>query len=192
VCWNSSAYETTDALSLLDGLVDIWLPDLKTLNSQTAASLFAAKNYPDIAKESIRYMLKKSPLALTADGKMTRGVIVRHLFLPGMLEDTICVLDWLKKNADGKAVISLMSQYTPIPFAENEARSRQKALSAFDNRLVSREEFEDLQDLLELYQFEHVFYQELTQDTEWLPDFERTQPFSAQLAKPVWHWKNTH
>jgi putative pyruvate formate lyase activating enzyme len=176
---------------MLDGLVNIWLPDLKTLNPKTAASLFAAEDYPDVAKKAIRYMLKKSLLEITADGKMTRGVIIRHLFLPGMLEDTIRVLDWLKKNADGKAVISLMSQYTPIPFPVSEAQSRGKALSVFNNRLVSREEFGDLQDLLELYQFEHVFYQELTQDTEWLPDFTHIQPFSAKLAKPVWHWRDS-
>jgi putative pyruvate formate lyase activating enzyme len=188
VCWNSSAYETPAALSMLDGLVDIWLPDLKTLNPKTAASLFAAEDYPDAAKDAIRYMLKKSPLMLTHGGKMTSGVIVRHLFLPGMLEDTVHVLGWLKKNADGKAIISLMSQYTPIPFPAVEAQNRQKALSVFDNRLVTRGEFGDLQDLLEIYQFRHVFYQELTRDTEWLPDFERAQPFSAELAKPVWHW----
>jgi putative pyruvate formate lyase activating enzyme len=188
VCWNSSAYETPEALSLRDGLVDIWLPDLKTLNKKMSASLFAAENYPGVAKEAIRYMLKKAPLVFDSDGKMTGGVIIRHLFLPGTLDDTIRVLDWLKKNADGKAIISLMSQYTPIPFTENETRNRQKALSAFENRLVSPEEFGDLQDLLEVYQFENLYYQELTQDTDWLPDFKNEQPFSNALAKPVWHW----
>jgi putative pyruvate formate lyase activating enzyme len=188
VCWNSSAYETPEALSLRDGLVDIWLPDLKTLNKKMSASLFAAENYPGVAKEAIRYMLKKAPLTFDSDGKMTGGVIIRHLFLPGTLDDTIRVLDWLKKNADGKAIISLMSQYTPIPFTECETRNRQKALSTFENRLVSPEEFDDLQDLLEVYQFEHLYYQELTQDTDWLPDFKNEQPFSNALAKPVWHW----
>jgi putative pyruvate formate lyase activating enzyme len=190
VCWNSSAYETPEALSLLDGLVDIWLPDLKTLNPRMSAALFAAADYPAVAKEAVRFMLEKAPLRLTEDGRLQQGVIIRHLFLPGALEDTIKALDWLKKNADGKAIISLMSQYTPIPFAP-DGQARRPAQAAFENRLVSREEFADLQDLLEAYGFEYLYYQELTPDTDWLPDFERPQPFSNALAKPVWHWRES-
>jgi putative pyruvate formate lyase activating enzyme len=190
VCWNSSAYETTGALGLLDGLVDIWLPDLKTLNPGMAAALFGAEDYPQAAAEVIRFMIGKAPLSYSTRGTMTSGVIIRHLFLPPALEDTIRVLDWLKKYADGKAVISLMSQYTPIPFSPVEAKQREQALAAFENRLVSPEEFKALRDLLDAYRFTRLYYQELTQDTDWLPDFEKPQPFSNALAKPVWHWKS--
>ena len=124
--------------------------------------------------------------------KMMQGVIIRHLFLPGRFEDTALALEWLKENADGKAVISLMSQYTPVPFDEDETQlgRRKEALSVIENRLVSQQEDEDLRDIIDAYDFEYLFYQDLCQDTEWLPDFKRTQPFSNLLAKPVWHWKN--
>lgn len=121
---------------------------------------------------------------------MTQGVIIRHLFLPGRFEDTAMTLQWLKENADEKAVISLMSQYTPVPFDEDEKEleRRRKALEVIENRLVSEEEDEDLRDIIEAYDFSFLYYQDLCQDTEWLPDFKRLQPFSNALAKPVWHW----
>ena len=127
----------------------------------------------------------------TVKEKMTQGVIVRHLFLPGRFEETADTLVWLKENADSKACISLMSQYTPVPFAEDEKRlqRRKNALQAIENRLVNRSEDEDLRDLIEAFDFDVLFYQELSDDTSWLPDFSRPQPFSNKLAVPVWHWK---
>lgn len=202
-CWNSSGYESVESLELLKGLVTIWLPDLKTLNSDVSKKLFAAEDYPDTASKAIIWMIKNNPLKIeeykgidretgkeTVKEKMLQGVIIRHLFLPGRFEDTAITLDWLKNNADGKAVISLMSQYTPVPFDEDETalEQRKKALSVIENRLVSEEEDEDLRDIIEAYDFDFLFYQDLCQDTEWLPDFNRVQPFSNALAKPVWHW----
>lgn len=202
-CWNSSAYETVESLELLKGLVTIWLPDLKTLNSSVSKNLFAAEDYPQVATEAIRWMIKNNPLVIeehkgidretkkeTVKEKMMQGVIIRHLFLPGRFEDTALTLEWLKENADTKAVISLMSQYTPVPFDEDQESldRRKKALSVIENRLVSEEEDQDLRDIIEAYDFDFLFYQDLCQDTEWLPDFNREQPFSNALAKPVWHW----
>ena len=119
-----------------------------------------------------------------------QGVIIRHLFMPGKFSETADVLGWLKENADGRAIISLMNQYTPVPFSEDagQLESRKKSLSAIENRLVTPQEDSDLQDLIEAFDFEMLFYQELTDDTSWLPDFTRTQPFSNKLAKPSWHW----
>ena len=185
-CWNSSGYEKVESLELLKGLVTIWLPDLKTLSSPLAKQLFAAENYPDTAKKAISWMIKNSPMEITEvnkDGitkeKMQSGVIIRHLFLPGRFEETAETLAWLKENADSRACISLMSQYTPVPFKgpQKELEQRAKALNSIENRLVSQSEDQDLQDLIEAYDFEYLFYQELTSDTDWLPDFSRTQPF---------------
>ncbi|MBP5403304.1 MAG: radical SAM protein [Treponema sp.] len=204
-CWNSSAYESVETLELLKGLVTIWLPDLKTLNSDLSEKLFAAKDYPSVAKEAICWMIKNNPLEIeTVSGidrhtgekilkeKITGGVIVRHLFLPGRFEDTAETLGWLKENADKKAVISLMSQYTPVQFDEDKEKlsKRQKSLEIIENRLVTQQEDGDLRDLIDAYDFEYLFYQDLCQDTEWLPDFKRIQPFSNALAKPIWHWTN--
>ena len=203
VCWNSSGYDSVESLKLLEGLVTIWLPDLKTLSPELSKSLCAAEDYPEKAKEALSWMISHNPLKLTSvkkeiDGKLVekdkilQGVIVRHLFLPGRFFETADVLEWLKQNADKKAIISLMSQYTPVPFKDSkeELARRQKSLSAIENRLVSETEDKDLRDLIEAYDFDYLFYQDLCTDTEWLPDFEKTQPFSYKLAKPVWHWRH--
>jgi len=209
-CWNSSAYESVEMLELLKGLVTIWLPDLKTLDSDFSKKLFSAPDYPETAKKAIEWMITNNPLEIeekewfegaksaewAEDGenrdKMTSGVIIRHLFMPGRFNDTAEVLGWLKENADGKAITSLMNQYTPVPFNEEKEQQsrREKALCEIENRLVNEQEFEDIQDLLEAYDFEYLFYQELTDDTSWLPDFNKPQPFSNKLATPVWHYKN--
>lgn len=186
--WNSSAYESVESLEMLKGLVDIWLPDLKTLNPIMSKELFDAEDYPSVAKKAIRWMISTSPMNIKevkkngeTKEKMSSGVIIRHLFLPGRLSDTETTLEWLKKFADGKSCISLMSQYTPIPSAPS--------ISAFQNRLVNEDEDKILRDRISEYDFEYLFYQELSNDTSWLPDFDRTQPFSNSLATPVWHWK---
>ena len=201
VCWNSSGYDSVESLKMLEGLVTIWLPDLKTLSPRLSKSLCDAEDYPARAKEAIKWMISHNPLNLTTvkkeiDGKMLekdkilQGVIVRHLFLPGKFFETADVLQWLKENADGRAIISLMSQYTPVPFKDSEENlaKRKKALSSIENRLVNENEDRDLRDLIEAYDFDYLFYQDLCADTEWLPDFEKKQPFSYKLAKPVWHW----
>ncbi|MBO6218766.1 MAG: radical SAM protein [Treponema sp.] len=201
ICWNSSGYDSVESLKMLEGLVTIWLPDLKTLSPQLSKSLCAAEDYPARAKEALKWMISHNPLKLTTvkkeiDGKLVekdkilQGVIVRHLFLPGKFFETADVLQWLKENADGKAIISLMSQYTPVPFKDSEENlaKRKKALSSIENRLVNENEDRDLRDLIEAYDFDYLFYQDLCADTEWLPDFEKKQPFSYALARPVWHW----
>lgn len=209
-CWNSSAFENVEMLELLRPFVKIWLPDFKTLDKNLAEKLFATSQYPQAAEKAILWMIKNFPLQTAekkaendytdANGqkiqkgeireKMIQGVIVRHLFMPGKFMETANVLEWLKKHADKKAIISLMNQYTPVPFKENKQKSeqRKKALSEIENRLVNKQEDEDLQDLIEAYDFETLFYQELTDDTSWLPDFAKRQPFGNRLARPVWHW----
>lgn len=206
-CWNSSAYETVEMLELLKGLVTIWLPDLKTLNNKLSKELFAAPDYGEVASRAIKWMIDNNPLDIVEipeppnakpaewaepgqpRDKMLQGVIVRHLFLPGRFEETAEVLGWLKDNADGRACISLMNQYTPVPFDEEKQRleKRQKSLATIENRLVTAQEDADIQDLIEAFDFDYLFYQELTDDTSWLPDFRRPQPFSNKLATPIWH-----
>jgi len=189
VLWNSSAYENTEALDLLDGLVSVWLPDLKTLNPVLSGAVFRADDYPKIAKKAIRHMAAKSPLRIdTADeqhcpsGRIKSGVIVRHLALPGKLADTELVLRWFAEHLADRAILSLMTQYTPVtksPYAQN--------IEAFPDRPLERAEYDRLTALLEELGIDTGFYQELVEDTEWLPDFSRTQPFSSVLARPVWH-----
>lgn len=190
VVWNSSAYETVEAIAELKAVVDGWLPDLKTLDTETARRIFVAQDYPERACEAIEAMARLSPLMLTAPddrypfGKMQSGLIVRHLALPGKLEDTKTILRWFSKNLKHKALLSLMTQYTPVAANPNTRR-----ITAFPNRLLNETEDEELRTFLENYGIDDGFYQELVSDTGWLPDFTRVQTFSSALSKPLWHWK---
>ena len=183
VVWNSSAYETEEALRLLQGCVDGWLPDLKTLNPEISARVFKAPDYPETAKKAILKMVSMSPLKLDGDGKLVSGVIVRHLALPSRMHDSKAVLKWFSDNVKDKALFSLMTQYTPInsnPFAE--------AAPLFENRMLKNSEDEALKNFLSDLQIDDGFYQELVPSADWLPDFTRIQTFSSSLAKPLWHW----
>ena len=199
VCWNSSGYDSVEMLEMLDGLVTIFLPDFKTLSSELSKKLCSAEDYPETAKKALLWMIEHNPLKFTSvekngvtKQKLLQGVIIRHLFLPGRFEETVDVLSWLKENADKKAIISLMNQYTPVPFtgSEDELKRRKNALSVIENRLVNTTEDQDLRDMIEAFDFDLLFYQDLSTDTDWLPEFTKKQPFSNKLAKPVWHWKN--
>lgn len=201
VCWNSSAYENVEALDLLKNLVDIWLPDLKTLDDPFSSQAFRAKNYPEYAKKAIYWMMEKSKIKIQNSTiqkkdsilefesltlpKMLQGLIVRHLILPNRLEDSFSVIQWFKENIDTKGYLSLMSQYTPI-------RGREKKIDAIklmENRFLAEDELETAFDILDYFEIENGFYQELNPSDDWLPDFNQTQTFPNELAKPLWHWK---
>lgn len=190
ILWNSSAYEKPEALALLAGLVTVWLPDLKTLNPLLSETVFHATDYPKVAKKAIRYMVDISPLKIEypdiasyPEGKIYSGVIVRHLALPGKIADTELALRWFAQHLEGKAILSLMTQYTPV-----KNSSYAKGINAFPDRPLEDSEYNQLTELLEELELETGFYQELVSDLEWLPDFKRTQPFSSELALPIWHY----
>jgi putative pyruvate formate lyase activating enzyme len=185
VCWNSSAYESIAALKVIAPFVDIWLPDLKTLDKRLSASLFNAPDYPETATEAVRFMLGAAPLRFSGDGqRLLSGVIVRHLFLPGLVEETVAALGWLKKHADSRALISLMTQYTPV----SGGLRRGQDARVFEDRLVSADEAKSLRGLVEAYRFREAFFQEPASDCGQLPDFSSPRSFPPALAQPVWHW----
>jgi putative pyruvate formate lyase activating enzyme len=178
--WNSSGYETQEGVAALAGTVDVWLPDLKTLDPGVAARYFGSADYPEAAQEAILRMAESSPVVMEG-GLMKRGVIVRHLVLPGMLELSEPVFRWFAENLGGRALISVMSQYTPIGATEKAGRGAPE-------RQLDEGEQERLVSMLEDYGLEGGFYQELVPGTEWLPDFSRPVPFSSELSRPLWHW----
>ncbi len=176
--WNSSGYETIEAVRTLAPLVSFFLPDLKTLDPDLAAYWFQAPDYPRHAAAALLEMAEERPLERGSDGMPTRGVIVRHLVLPGRIDATRAVLSWFADHLAGRALLSLMSQYTPIP--------GQAAQAPFDRGLEPGE-WERAQAALEELGIEDGYVQELVPDTEWLPDFTRERPFSADLSRMVWH-----
>jgi putative pyruvate formate lyase activating enzyme len=176
--WNSSGYETVDAVRMLEPHVAFFLPDLKTLDPALAAFWFNAPEYPRAATEAILAMAEARPLERGPDGLPTRGVIVRHLVLPGRLEATREVLAWFSMHLAGRALLSLMSQYTPIPG---------QTLPPPFERGLTRGEWDTALAALEELGIEDGFVQDLEPGTEWLPDFTRERPFSAELSRMVWH-----
>lgn len=119
IVWNSSGYETVQNLKKLDGLVDIYLPDFKYSDDDLAWQYSHAKGYRKVAFDAISEMRRQQPADLFGDdGMMQKGVIVRHLVLPGALENTKGVLQDIS-SIDDTMYVSLMGQYFPTPNVEN-------------------------------------------------------------------------
>jgi putative pyruvate formate lyase activating enzyme len=175
--WNSSGYETLETVSLLAPEVSFFLPDLKTLAPAIARGHLHAADYPARAARAILAMAEARPLRREADVPVA-GTIVRHLVLPGCLPQTREVLGWFRENLQGRALLSLMFQYTPIP--------GRPLPSPFD-RMTTREEYEQAVGMLEDLGLEDGYYQEPVPDAAWLPDFTRPRPFSSELSQMVWH-----
>ena len=115
VVYNTGGYDKVDTLKCLEGLVSIYLPDLKYLDGATARRCSGAADYPAVATAAIREMVRQTgPCQFDEAGLLTRGVIIRHLILPGQLSQAKAVMDWVAREfAPGTVLFSLMSQYTP-------------------------------------------------------------------------------
>ena len=126
VVWNSGGYELPEALRTLEGKVQIYLPDLKYADGALAARYSGAADYFETATAAIREMFRQVGRCVwDADGVLQRGVIIRHLLLPGALENTKAVLDWIAGTFPaGSVLVSLMSQYTPQAGAEGLLRRK--------------------------------------------------------------------
>jgi putative pyruvate formate lyase activating enzyme len=187
VLWNSSAYEGVQALDLLKDHVDIYLPDIKTLDSSLASKFFNAPDYPQTAAAAILKMIDmtvaRNSVAGVPNSALCDKVIIRHLVLPGYLDYTRFALRWFAENARGRAMLSLMTKYTPI-----NADGREEQAKKAPDRYLKEEEYDTVLGWLEEYGIEDGFCQELVTGSDWLPDFSRTNPFPSKLSVPVWHW----
>lgn len=115
VVWNSGGYDRVETLLAMEGKVDIYLPDLKYTRSETAARYSDAPDYPEVAKAAILEMFRQTgPCVYDEEGLLKKGVIIRHLILPGRLSEAKEVMDWVAETfPKGAVLFSLMSQYTP-------------------------------------------------------------------------------
>lgn len=115
VVFNTGGYDKADTLRGLEGKVDIYLPDLKYLDSETAKRCSAAPDYPQTAQAAIREMVRQTgPCRFDDNGLLLRGTIIRHLILPGQVGQAKAVMDWVGREFEpGTVLFSLMSQYTP-------------------------------------------------------------------------------
>lgn len=137
VVYNCGGYESVDTLKQLEGLVDIYLPDFKYLDSERAMRYSRAKDYPKIAKAALAEMVRQQPKAeFDERGMMKRGVIVRHLMLPGGIKDSKNVVKYLYETYKDQIYLSLMNQYTPLPHVAKYEEINRKLKKFEYDRLV--------------------------------------------------------
>ena len=164
VVYNCGGYERVETLRELEGLVDIYLPDMKYSDPKLAGILSAAPDYVEIAKAAIAEMYRQVGSAVIEDEIMQRGMIVRHLMLPGELDNTLGVLDWFSEAfPKGDVLFSLMSQYVPM--------GKAKTMPPYDRR-ITEDEYDAALSYLELLGIENGFTQDFSAATEeYIPVF---------------------
>lgn len=167
VVYNTGGYEKAETLKQLDGLIDIYLPDLKYIDEEKSRKYSKAPNYFSFASDAIKEMIRQtgSPV-LDKNGIMKKGTIIRHLILPKNTNQSIAVIDWLEENVPNDTYISLMSQYTPIVHSETYPELNRK--------ITEREYLKVLSHLMDSG-FENIFTQEiLSAQEEFIPEFDLT------------------
>lgn len=174
VVWNSSAYETPEQLRDLEGLVQIYMPDFKYADPALAAELSFAPDLPEVTLAAIREMFRQTgPFVMNADGLLERGVLVRHLILPGHPENSLRVIDLMEDELPHREMLfSLLAQYTPIAaLAHTPPMKRHPELL----RTVSPEEYRRILDYLDFSSIEEGYLQDLSSAGESaIPAFDGT------------------
>ena len=161
VVYNCGGYERVETLRLLEGKVDIYLPDLKYADSRLAMQLSSAPYYFQTAAQAIREMVRQTGPAKWDGEKLIRGTIIRHLILPGQVENSLKVLDWIGENFQpGEVLVSLMRQYTPMG-----------GLSAPYDRRITDEEYDAVLSWMFLNDLEGFTQEEAAADAGFIPDF---------------------
>ena len=163
IVWNSGGYELTEALRMLDGLVDIYLPDFKFFSAETAQNYANAPDYPQIAEAALTEMLRQTGSPIINNDLMQRGVIVRHLVLPAHRHESMALLRHLEERFGAEAfLLSLMSQYTPM---QND--------TAFPelNRRVTKMEYDSVVKLAAELGFQGFTQDKSSAQSRYTPDF---------------------
>lgn len=165
VVYNSSGYEKVSTLRSLEGLIDIYLPDLKYISADRSLKYSDAENYFDFASKALIEMKRQCPENIyDSDGIMQKGLIVRHLILPQNTNQSIKILGWIKENLGTDTAISLMSQYTPCGKAEIYKELQRKITQREYDKVISA--------ALEMG-FTGIFTQESSSaTTDFIPDFD--------------------
>ena len=161
VVYNCGGYERVETLRQLEGKVDVYLPDLKYADNGLAKNLSGAGDYFQAAAAAIREMVRQVGAPQWQGDKMVKGVIIRHLILPGHVENSLKVLDWIGDTfAPGQVLVSLMRQYTPMP-----------GLPAPLDRTVTEEEYDAVLSWMYLNDIEGFVQEDTAADTAYIPDF---------------------
>ena len=166
VVWNSGGYERVETLRRMEGFVNVYLPDLKYISPETAKKYSGAANYFEYAAPALKEMYRQvGEVKLDDSGIIQSGMIVRHLILPGCVEESKQILTWIHENLPG-AWISLMGQY--LPFGDLTGCEEL-------NRRITQEEYDEVCEHLETLGIEDGYVQELSSaDQKYIPLFDLT------------------
>ena len=161
VVYNCGGYERVETIRKLDGLVDIYLPDMKYADGGLAEALSGAADYFSVAAEAVREMVQQVGKPVWQGEKLVKGVIIRHLILPGCVENSLKVLDWIADTfATGEVLVSLMRQYTPMG-----------GLSAPFDRRVTDEEYDAVLSWMYLNDLQGFVQEAEAAEKTYIPDF---------------------
>jgi len=166
VVYNSSAYETVESLRMLEGLVDVYLPDCKFFSAEISQNYAKASDYFEVAAKAIEEMVKQAgePVFDEVTGNMMKGVIVRHLVLPGHTKDSMDILKYLHETYKNQIYVSIMNQYTPV-IQHNKYPNL--------NRRVTKREYSKVVDYALSLGVENAFIQEGdTAQDSFIPKFD--------------------
>lgn len=162
VIWNSGGYERVETIHSLDGLIDIYLPDIKYMSRELSEKYSHAPDYFERASAALAEMTRQCGRIEISDGIMRRGVIVRHLILPGGYKDSINIIKWLCESySRDQIMISLMSQYTPMPGAPKEL-----------GRRITTYEFSKVENILSGYDIDGYTQERTSAKDTYIPTFD--------------------
>ena len=165
IVYNTNGYENVETLRLLEGYIDIYLPDLKYYDNEISKKYSKVDNYFEIATKAIKEMYRQvgQPI-LDKNGIMTKGLMIRHLVLPNNIENSKKILKWIKENLDNNIYVSIMAQYFPT----------YKAKETDDlNRKLTKKEYEEIENYLYDLNLENGYIQELGEhEEEYVPKWE--------------------
>ena len=166
IIYNTNGYENIETLKKLEGLIDVFLPDLKYYYNELGVKYSKVSNYFEIATSAIQEMYRQvgNPV-FDGNGKITKGLIIRHLVLPNNLENTKRILKWIKENIDKNVYVSVMMQYFPT-YKANEFEEI--------NRKVTKEEYDEIESYIEELGIENGYMQDFSEEDEeiYVPKWE--------------------
>ena len=165
IVYNTNGYENVETLKLLEGYIDIYLPDLKYYSDELGKKYSKVDNYFEIATSAIKEMYRQvGAPKLNEQGVMQKGLMIRHLILPNQTENSKKVLNWIKENIDNDVYVSVMAQYFPTYKAQELDEL---------NRKLTREEYDEVENYLYELDLENGYIQELGEhEEEYVPKWE--------------------
>ena len=168
IIYNSNGYENIETIKLLDGYIDIYLPDLKYYSDELSKKYSKVDNYFNIATKAIQEMYNQVGQAkFSEDGLIKKGVIIRHLILPNHILNTKNILKWIKENMPDDIYVSVMAQYFPTHIAKEDD---------LINRKLTRKEYDEVFNYLYSLDLKNGYIQELgNHEEEYVPNFNLSE-----------------